>query len=107
MDLGLNGKRVLVTGSTVGIGFASALALAREGAQVTLNGRSEDRVHSAVNELRRIHPDAAIDGVAADLATAAGCERLIAQVPQLDVLVNNMGIFEPKAFDEIPDTDWM
>ena len=107
MDLGLSGKRTLVTGSTAGIGLATARALASEGAHVTVNGRSEGRVHTAVEELRRALPDATIDGVAADLSTATGCETVIAELPELDVLVNNLGIFESKRFDEISDADWI
>jgi NAD(P)-dependent dehydrogenase (short-subunit alcohol dehydrogenase family) len=107
MDLGLNGKRALVTGSTAGIGLAAARALAGEGAHVTVNGRSEGRVRAAAEELRRARPDAAIGGVAADLSTAAGCQTVIAELPEVDVLVNNLGIFEPKPFDEIPDADWV
>ena len=107
MDLGLTGKRVLITGSTAGIGFAAARAFAAEGARVIVNGRSEDRVRSALAELRRAYPNIAVDGVAADVGTAAGCEQLIARIPETDVLVNNTGIFEAKAFEDIPDADWM
>jgi NAD(P)-dependent dehydrogenase (short-subunit alcohol dehydrogenase family) len=107
MDFGLNGKRALVSGSTAGIGYAAARALASEGAHVTINGRTDARVRSAVEELRRGLPGARVDGVAADLSTAAGAEAVFAQLPDVDVLVNNMGIFEPKPFDEIPDADWM
>jgi NAD(P)-dependent dehydrogenase (short-subunit alcohol dehydrogenase family) len=107
MDLGLKGKRALVTGSTAGIGFATALGLAAEGAEVTINGRTAERAKGAVEQLQRELPDSSVSGVAADLSTAAGCETLIRQRPELDVLVNNMGIFEPKPFDEIPDADWL
>lgn len=107
MDLGLTAKRVLITGSTAGIGFAAAEAFAREGAQVILNGRTKSRVDSAIALLRKAVPDAKVEGIAADLATAAGCASVIAAQPDLDVLVNNMGIFEPKAFEDIPDADWL
>jgi NAD(P)-dependent dehydrogenase (short-subunit alcohol dehydrogenase family) len=107
MDLGLKGKRVLVTGSTAGIGLATARALAAEGASVTLNGRTQARVDSALASLRRELPGASVDGIAADLGSAAGCERLIGQLPEADVLVNNLGIFEPKSFEQISDADWM
>jgi NAD(P)-dependent dehydrogenase (short-subunit alcohol dehydrogenase family) len=107
MDLGLTGKRALVTGSTAGIGLATARALAREGAIVTINGRTQGRVEAAAALLRREIPGAAISGIAADLGTAAGCAALIGSVPELDILVNNVGIFEPKAFAEIPDEDWL
>ncbi|MEA2724818.1 MAG: hypothetical protein QOH59_2589 [Gemmatimonadales bacterium] len=107
MDLGLQGKRALVTGSTAGIGFASARALAAEGAQVTINGRSASRVAAAVAQLNAELPGARVTGVAADLGTGAGCEMMIRQRASLDILVNNMGIFEPKPFDEITDADWL
>jgi NAD(P)-dependent dehydrogenase (short-subunit alcohol dehydrogenase family) len=107
MDLGLRGKRALVTGSTAGIGWAAARALAAEGAEVTLNGRTEARVRAAVEAVCRELPAARVHGVAADLSGAAGCDALIAQVPELDVLVNNMGIFEPRPFAEITDADWL
>jgi NAD(P)-dependent dehydrogenase (short-subunit alcohol dehydrogenase family) len=107
MDLGLQGKRALVTGSTAGIGWAAARALAAEGAVVTLNGRTEARVRSAVEAVLREVPAARVHGIAADLSHAQGCDALLAQLPELDVLVNNMGIFEPKPFGEITDADWM
>jgi NAD(P)-dependent dehydrogenase (short-subunit alcohol dehydrogenase family) len=107
MELGLQGKRALVTGSTAGIGLATARALAREGARVTVNGRTSARVQSAVDALRAELPGAAVDGIAADLGTAAGCDELVLQLPEVDVLVNNVGIFEPKPFEQIPDADWL
>ena len=107
MDLGLNGKRALVTGSTAGIGYAVAEALAREGARVIVNGRTQARVDAALAQLRKAAPQAQVEGVAADVGTADGAARLIAAQPDVDVLVNNMGIFEPKAFADIPDADWM
>ncbi len=107
MDLGLNGKRALVTGSTAGIGLATAEALVREGARVIINGRTAARVSTALAALRQAAPHADVQGVAADVSTAEGCARLIAAHPEVDVLVNNMGIFEPKRFDEISDADWL
>ncbi len=107
MDLGLQGKRALVTGSTAGIGWATARALAAEGAHVVVNGRSAQRVEAAVSRLRGELPDAQVQGIAADLGTAEGCAQLTAQLPDVDVLVNNLGIFEPKAFEQIPDADWL
>ena len=100
MDLQLNGKTALVTGSTAGIGLAIAQALAQEGAAVIVNGRTEERVRAA------IQTSGAAYGVAADLATEAGARTLIAQFPHVDILVNNLGIFEPKPFDQITDGDW-
>jgi NAD(P)-dependent dehydrogenase (short-subunit alcohol dehydrogenase family) len=106
MDLGITGKRALVTGSTAGIGLAAVRALAREGAMVVVNGRTKVRVNAAVEALRRELPHAHIGGVPADLGTAAGCADLVDQVPDVDILVNNVGIFEPKPFEAIPDEDW-
>jgi NAD(P)-dependent dehydrogenase (short-subunit alcohol dehydrogenase family) len=106
MDLQLRGRTALVTGSTAGIGFATARLLAAEGATVYLNGRALDRVDSAAQAIR----DAVggeVRGIAADLSTAAGCTALTQQLADVDILVNNMGIFEPKAFDEISDADWI
>lgn len=107
MDLGLEGKRAVVSGSTAGIGFAVAKALASEGAAVVVNGRKEDRVAAAVERIRASVPNANVRGVAADLGTAAGCAKLIQEVPEVDVLVNNVGIFEAKPFAEIRDDEWM
>jgi NAD(P)-dependent dehydrogenase (short-subunit alcohol dehydrogenase family) len=107
MDLGLKGQRALVTGSTAGIGLAAARLLAIEGANVTVNGRTEARVDEAVDRLRRALPGTTVHGIAADLSTGDGCRALIGRLPDVDVLVNNLGIFEPKAFDQIPDEDWI
>ncbi len=107
MDLGLKGKRTLVTGSTAGIGYAVARLLAAEGATVTLNGRTERRVRESVERLKRERPGVVVDGVAADLGTAQGCTAMTEARPDLDILVNNMGIFEPKPFETIPDADWL
>jgi NAD(P)-dependent dehydrogenase (short-subunit alcohol dehydrogenase family) len=106
MKIDLNNKRAVVTGSTLGIGFAIAKGLAESGATVVLNGRSETAVAKAKDRLTAEIAGAKIEGIAADLATAAGVEKLIAQVPATDILVNNLGIFEPKPFEEIPDADW-
>ena len=107
MDLQLKGKRVLVTGSTAGIGFAAARAFAMEGASVVINGRKQDRVDSAIAQIRKFQPSAELTGIATDVSNAAGCAKLIQTVPDVDVLVNNMGIFEPKPFEKIPDEDWL
>jgi NAD(P)-dependent dehydrogenase (short-subunit alcohol dehydrogenase family) len=107
MDLGLQGKRALVTGSTAGIGWATARALAAEGAHVVVNGRTPQRVEDAVAKLRGELPGAQVEGIVADLGSAEGCAQLTAQLPDVDVLVNNLGIFEPKAFEQIPDEDWL
>jgi NAD(P)-dependent dehydrogenase (short-subunit alcohol dehydrogenase family) len=106
MNLQLRGKRALVTGSTAGIGLAIATALAREEAMVYVNGRTQSRVEKALQSVRDVMPGAHISGVAADLGTADGAGIMIAAVPEADILVNNVGIFEPKPFEEIPDDDW-
>jgi len=107
MDLGIARKRALVTGSTAGIGFAVARTLAREGAMVVVNGRTQARVDAAVEALHRDVPHAHVGGVAADVGTAAGCAAVVEQVPEVEILVNNVGIFEPRPFEAIPDEDWM
>src|SRR5882672_4324078 len=101
MNLQLENKTALVTGSTKGIGFAIARLLAAEGANVIVNGRSADSARAAAEKIGQ-----RARGVAADVSTAAGCAELIRQVPTVDILVNNAGIFEPKPFVEIPDADW-
>lgn len=106
MDLQLTGRRALVTASTAGIGFATALRLAREGAHVTVNGRTQVRVEAAIARIRATVAGAAVDGCAADLAHAAGVATLVAKVPAVDILVNNLGIFEVCAFEAISDADW-
>jgi NAD(P)-dependent dehydrogenase (short-subunit alcohol dehydrogenase family) len=106
MDLGLKGKTVVVSGSTAGIGFAIASTLAAEGAEVVVNGRTQERVEAAVAKIKKAS-GSAVRGIAADLGTAAGVELFIRQAPQADILVNNMGIFEPKPFLEISDADWL
>jgi len=105
MDLQLQSKRALVTGSTSGIGYAIAEALAKEGAFVIVNGRSSERVDKAVEKLRSAS-NAHIHGSAADLGTAEGVKQVIQQHPEVDILINNLGIFEPKPFEEISDADW-
>jgi NAD(P)-dependent dehydrogenase (short-subunit alcohol dehydrogenase family) len=107
MDLQLQGKRALVTGSTAGIGFAIAESLAKEGASVIVNGRTRKRVDEAVSRLHRASPGGKIEGLAADLGAAEGCREAIGRYPDVDILINNLGIFEPKAFEQIPDEDWL
>jgi NAD(P)-dependent dehydrogenase (short-subunit alcohol dehydrogenase family) len=107
MELGLRERRALVTGSTAGIGFATAKMLAGEGADVVVNGRTPARVEAAIGRIREEFPSALLTGVPADLGSADGCADLLERVPAVDILVNNVGIFEPKPFEEIPDGDWL
>jgi NAD(P)-dependent dehydrogenase (short-subunit alcohol dehydrogenase family) len=106
MKIELTSKTALVTGSSAGIGRAIARGLAAAGARVFINGRREQAVAAAVQALRAQLPGASIQGVAADVGTAAGCDTLVRAVADIDILVNNAGIFEPKDFFEIPDADW-
>ncbi len=107
MDLGLKGKRVVVSGSTAGIGFGIAAAFAAEGAKVVLNGRTESRVATALASIRQRVENADVLGVPADLGTSQGVAAFLKQAPEADILVNNLGIFEIKPFLEIPDSDWL
>src|SRR3984957_9934447 len=107
MDLGVKGKIAVVSGSTAGIGFAIANTLAGEGAQVIVNGRTQVRVDSAIKKIRQETLKAELRGVAADLGTAEGVKSFAKIVSEADILVNNLGIFEPKPFAEIPDADWL
>ncbi len=107
MDLQLRGKRALVTGSTAGIGLAAAAGLYREGASVVVNGRTPQRVEEAVATIRGNDGDGEVTGIAADLSTAEGVDGLVRQLPEVDILINNVGIFEPKPFEDIPDADWL
>jgi NAD(P)-dependent dehydrogenase (short-subunit alcohol dehydrogenase family) len=106
MNLDLEKRTALVTGSTAGIGFAIAQLLAREGAHVIINGRTQDRVDAALAKITNDSPKGKVEGVAADLGNSAGCDSVARRFPNVDVLVNNLGIFEPKPFEQIPDADW-
>jgi NAD(P)-dependent dehydrogenase (short-subunit alcohol dehydrogenase family) len=107
MNLEVEGKSALVTGSTAGIGYAVAERLAREGASVIINGRTQPRVDQALAKLNRPGGRTSAKGLAADLGTANGVRQAIEQFPDIDILVNNLGIFEPTAFEEISDADWL
>ncbi|MEY2438658.1 MAG: hypothetical protein QOI34_43 [Verrucomicrobiota bacterium] len=106
MDLELTGKIAFVSGSTAGIGLAIATRLARDGADVVINGRTEERVRVALSQIKTDVRNVDIRGIAVDLGTADGCADLVRQLPQVDILVNNVGIFEPKPFEQISDADW-
>ena len=107
MDLGLTGKSALVTGSTAGIGFAIARTLAVEGADVVVTGRTGSSVDRAVERIVAAGATGRVRGVAADCATADGARVVFQTVEDVDILVNNLGIYERKAFFDIPDADWM
>ena len=106
MRIDLSGKTALVTGSTAGIGNAIAKGLAATGADVVINGRSEAKVNAAAAAIVKDIPGAKVRGVAADVSTAEGCKAFLAALPEVDILINNAGIFEPKGFLDIPDEDW-
>ena len=106
MNLQLTNRKALITGSTGGIGFAIAAGLAAEGAHVTITGRTQANVDAALLRLRTAYPNAKVDGVAADCATEAGAQAVFARVADVEILVNNLGIYERKAFFDIPDADW-
>jgi NAD(P)-dependent dehydrogenase (short-subunit alcohol dehydrogenase family) len=107
MDLNLQDKTAFISGSTAGIGFAIAERLAREGARVIVNGRTQKRVAFAIQSLHKNVPHAKIEGIPGDLGHKKGCAALVRQLRDVDILVNNLGIFEPKPFEEIPDEDWL
>jgi len=104
MNIDLSGKTALVTGSTSGIGYAIAKGLTASGAAVVINGRTQDNVNTAVRKLDGV--GGSVRGIAADVSTAAGCKALVTALSDVDILINNAGIFEPKDFFEIPDEDW-
>ncbi len=106
MELGLTGTRAFVSGSTQGIGYAIAEGLLREGAAVVVNGRHPDRVRGAVERLTTAVPGADVSGIAADLADAQQVQQLLDELGDVDVLVNNAGVFELAPFEQITDEDW-
>jgi NAD(P)-dependent dehydrogenase (short-subunit alcohol dehydrogenase family) len=106
MNLQLENKRAFISGSTQGIGYAIATSLLEEGASVVLNGRSQDKLDQAVKNLKQKFPEANISGIAADFHDAKQVEELLLKVSDIDILINNVGLFELKAFEEITDDDW-
>jgi NAD(P)-dependent dehydrogenase (short-subunit alcohol dehydrogenase family) len=107
MVIDLTGRKAIVTGSTAGIGRAIAEGLLAAGASVMINSRGHERVTKALQELKQQFPDATIAGVAADLATAEGAAAVVAQLPDADILVNNVGTAVPKPFGALTDADWL
>ena len=106
MQLYLKGKKALVTGSTSGIGKAIAMSLVTEGATVIINGRREEKVYQTIKEIQVKYPDAVLHSVVADLGTEQGCQKVIEKYSEVDILINNLGIFEPVEYFDIPDEDW-
>ncbi len=106
MQIDLTGKTAIVTGSTLGIGLAAAKGLAATGAHIVVNGRSQVAVDKALAAVRAAVPAARVSGFAADLGTPTGCAALIAAIPACDILVNNVGVYGPQDFFEIPDAEW-
>ncbi len=106
MDLQLTNKLALVSGSTKGIGLAIATGLAREGARVIINGRTEKSVSDGIANIRKDVPNAKLEPFPGDLSNATVTDKLVKQFSEVEILVNNLGIFEPKPFEQIPDDDW-
>ncbi|MEO6232296.1 MAG: SDR family oxidoreductase [Ferruginibacter sp.] len=106
MDLKIKDKTVFISGSTAGIGFAIAKRFLMEGALVIINGRSKEGVQKAVDELKSLTGNLNVSGIFADFSKVEEVNKLIAELPEVDILINNAGIFEPKAFADIPDEDW-
>ncbi|WP_018617020.1 SDR family NAD(P)-dependent oxidoreductase [Segetibacter koreensis] len=107
MDLQLKGKTVFISGSTQGIGFATAKKLLQEEATVVINGRSQQRVDKAVDELKQQVPGANVIGIAADFSKVEEVQNIVKQLPSVDILINNVSIFEPRSFVEISDEEWL
>ena len=106
MDLKLQNKLALVTGSTAGIGLAIAKSLAAEGCRVIVSGRTEGRVNEAIEKIRQAHPQAKLEPLAADLAKPEGASETIRRFPAVDILVNNLGMYEHRPFEATSDADW-
>lgn len=106
MNLNLHAKKVFISGSTQGIGFAIAQELLKEGAEVIINGRKQDKLNHAISDLKKSVTGAIVSGIVADFGNKTEVERLLQQLPQVDILINNVGVFELKEFEEISDSDW-
>ena len=106
MDLQLKDKIAFISGSTAGIGYAIAERFLMEGAEVIINGRTQGSIDNAINQLNKSMPDSKVSGIFADFSKVEEVNNLIKKLPDVDILVNNVGVFEPKAFKDIPDEDW-
>ena len=106
MDLKLEGKKAYISGSTQGIGFAIAKQLLNEKAQVIINGRNEEKTNLAIMKLQDEFPNAKVSGIATDFSNKEEVENLLSQLKDIDILINNVGVFELKAFEDIKDEDW-
>jgi NAD(P)-dependent dehydrogenase (short-subunit alcohol dehydrogenase family) len=107
MELGLKNKRAFISGSTSGIGYETAKLFAMEGAEVIINGRSKQHVSMAVERLRSYDTNLIVKGIVADLGTAAGVKKALKQVQDVDILVNNLGIYTSSSFEGTSDDDWL
>ncbi len=107
MDLKIKGKTALITGSSQGIGFAVAKKLCEEGVNIIINGRDQKKIDQAINKLQKEYPNINIQGIRADLKDKDGCDKLISKIAHIDILINNLGIFEPRDFKEIKESEWL
>lgn len=107
MDLKIKNKTALITGSTQGIGLATAIKLCEEGVNVIINGKNHKKLSNTLQLLRNRFPKLIINGYVADLKDNEGCNYLISQIPHIDILINNLGIFEPKKFEDISEKEWL
>ncbi len=107
MDLKIKNKIALITGSSQGIGLATAKNLCKEGTKVIINGKNKEKLEKAILSIKKEFPEAKIEGVVADLKNLEGCNKLISKVPHIDILINNLGVFEPKEFKDITEEEWL
>ncbi|MFZ0597243.1 MAG: SDR family oxidoreductase [Flavobacterium sp.] len=107
MDLQLKGKTAFVSGSTGGIGYAIALGLLREGTKVYINGRTEERVQATIEKLKKEVPDALVEGIAADFAKVEEVNNLFTVLPEVDILINNVGVYGDQPFETTGDDVWL